>query len=111
MIDLTIDEKRRERVLQRLKERNIIIPTFAQMKDPGLVPEKIINSLKNVGLWDVDPLNLFRITWKNQPVAHGGGFGGVNYLEFPNELTGVQARIIALVGKWSPTKWGQPLLV
>jgi cysteine synthase A len=103
MIDLTIDEKRRERVLQRLKERNIIIPTFAQMKDPGLVPEKIINSLKNVGLWDVDPLNLFRITWKNQPVAHGGGFGGVNYLEFPNELTGVQARIIALVGKWFPT--------
>ncbi len=103
MIDLTIDERRRERVLQRVKERNIIIPTFAQMKDPDLIPEKIRQSLRRVGLWDVNPLNLFRITWKNQPVANGGGFGGVNYLEFPKVLTGVKARIIALVGKWFPT--------
>jgi cysteine synthase len=59
--------------------------------------------LKNVGLWDVNPLNLFRITWHNEPVASGGGFGGVNYLEFPPELTGVKARIFSPVGKWFPT--------
>jgi cysteine synthase len=56
-----------------------------------------------VGLWDVDPRNLFRISWKNEPVPRGGGFGGVNYLEFPPSFTGVEARIIALVGKWFPT--------
>jgi len=30
----------------------------------------------------------------------GGRFGGVNYLEFPRALTGVDARVLALVGKW-----------
>ena len=29
--------------------------------------------------------------------------GGVNFIEFPSSLTGVPARIIALVGKWFPT--------
>ncbi len=48
-------------------------------------------------------MNLFRITWKNEPVAKGGGFGGVNYLDLPKALTGVDARIIVLVGKWFPT--------
>ncbi|NMD28015.1 MAG: pyridoxal-phosphate dependent enzyme, partial [Chloroflexi bacterium] len=59
--------------------------------------------LKTVGLWDLDPLNLFRITWHNEPLARGGLFGGVNYVEFPPELTGVPARVVALVGKWFPT--------
>jgi len=36
-------------------------------------------------------------------VASGGGFGGANFIEFPSELTGVKARIFALVGKWFPT--------
>jgi cysteine synthase len=59
--------------------------------------------LKGVGLWDVHPRNLFRITWKNEPVARGGSFGGVNYFELPSSLTGTEARIIALAGKWFPT--------
>jgi cysteine synthase len=46
---------------------------------------------------------LFRITWKNEPVSHGGGFRGLNYIEFPKSLTGTDARIVALVGKWFPT--------
>jgi len=56
-----------------------------------------------VGLWDLDPLNLFRIGWHNEPRAQGGLFGNVNYLEFPPELTGIPARVVALVGKWFPT--------
>lgn len=103
MIDLTIHEAQRERAIQRARERGIIIPTFAQMKDPNLIPESIRARLKEVGLWDVNPLNLFRITWKNEPVPFGGGFGPVNHIEFPPSLTGVPARIIALVGKWFPT--------
>lgn len=102
-IDLTIDNARRARAIQRAKERNIIIPTYAQMKDPSKIPAKIQAELKNVGLWDIHPRNLFRITWKNQPVASGGTFGGVNYIELPSSLTGVKARILALVGKWFPT--------
>ena len=102
-IDLTIHKDRRQRAIQRARERNIIIPTFAQMKDPLRIPIKIKESLHEVGLWDVDPRNLFRITWKNEPRSHGGGFGGVNWLELPSSLTGTKARIIVLVGKWFPT--------
>jgi cysteine synthase len=103
MIDLTIVEDQLVRAASRARERNIIIPTFAQMKDPSLIPASIQSDLRKVGLWDLDPLNLFRITWKNEPVPHGGGYGGVNYIEFPSSLTGVKARIIGLVGKWFPT--------
>jgi cysteine synthase A len=103
MIDLTMNEERLQRTAQRARERGIVIPTFAQMRDPSLIPVPIVEKLSDVGLWDLHPLNLFRITWKNEPTAQGGGFGGVNYLEFPPELTGVPARIIALVGKWFPT--------
>ncbi len=103
MIDLTIHPDRLERAVKRARERNIIIPTFAQQRNPALIPDKIKAGLKNVGLWDINPLNLFRITWKNEPVVSGGGFGGVNYLELPKALTGVDARILVLVGKWFPT--------
>jgi cysteine synthase A len=102
-IDLTIHPERRTRAINRVRERNIIIPTFAQMKNPSLIPDQIKQELSSVGLWDLNPRNLFRITWKNQPVATGGGFGGINYMELPSSLTGTPARIIVLVGKWFPT--------
>jgi cysteine synthase len=73
------------------------------MKDPQLIPDAIKEKLPEVGLWDVNPLNLSRITWKNEPQPHGGLYGGVNYLELPRALTGIDARIIVLLGKWFPT--------
>ena len=103
MIDLRMDKKQLERTVERAKEQNIIIPTFAQMKNPDLIPDSVKEELKNIGLWDITSRNLFRITWKNEPVATGGGYGGVNYVELPSSLTGVDARVIALVGKWFPT--------
>ncbi|MGA8262346.1 MAG: pyridoxal-phosphate dependent enzyme [Arenicellales bacterium] len=103
MIDLTVQPEALARVVERARAQDIVIPTFEQMKDPSRIPGDIKDKLASVGLWDVDPLNLFRITWKNEPISHGGGFGGVNFLEFPAALTGVDARIVALVGKWFPT--------
>ncbi len=93
------------KTIQRCRERGIIIPTFAEQKDPSKVPQKIKDKLKNVGLWDVDPVNLFRISWKNSPKENGGTglYGDVNYIEIPPELSGVRARIVGLVGKWFPT--------
>jgi len=103
VIDLTVVPEALERAVKRAREKSIIIPTFKQQKDPGRIPEAIVSGLKKVGLWDIDPLNLFRITWHNEPVACGGGFGDVNFVEFPKELTGVDARVVAIVGKWFPT--------
>lgn len=103
MIDLKKDESRLQRAIERAIERRIIIPTFQQMKNPHSLPEQIKNKLKGIGLCDVNPLNLFRITWKNEPVSRGGLFADTNFMELPKELTGVEARILALVGKWFPT--------
>ncbi len=104
MFDLTVhDPEVLARAIDRIRELDIIIPTFEQQKDPSKIPEKIRVKLAEVGLWDLNRLNLFRITWHNEPVAQGGGFGDVNFIEFPEELTGVKARILCLVGKWFPT--------
>ena len=102
-IDLTVDKDRRKRAIQRVREKNIIIPTYAQMKDPSRVPDGIRQELSKIGLWDVNPRNLFRITWHNHPNEKGGGFGGVNFMELPSALTGTPARIVVLIGKWFPT--------
>lgn len=103
LIDLKIDEARQKRAIRRAKERNIVIPTFAQMKNPALIDDSIKDQLKSVGLWDVNPLNLFRINWHNEAKEKGGVFGGVNYIELPQEITGVKAKIVAISGKWFPT--------
>ncbi len=92
-----------ERAVRRARERGIIIPTFKQLISPETLPEAIPKRLREVGLWEVNPLNLFRITWKNEPRPFGGLFNGVNYMEIPRVITGVKARIFALVGKWFPT--------
>ena len=96
-------EKILENTIQRCRERHIILPTYEQMRNPELIPEKIQDKLKNIGLWDLNSLNLFRINWKNEPVHSGGGFKDVNYIELPSELTGIKARIILLIGKYFPT--------
>jgi hypothetical protein len=91
------------RNISRARERNIILPTFAQQRNPEDVPVQIAERLKGVGLWDLDPANLFRICWKNEAIEHGGGYGEGNWIEFPSELTGVDATIIGIAGKWFPT--------
>jgi cysteine synthase len=103
MIELKVNKTIRKNNIQRCIEKNIIYPTYEQMKDPSKIPSAIVDRLKNVGLWDVNPLNLFRITWKNEPKESGGGYGVVNFIELPSELTGTKAKIVALVGKWFPT--------
>jgi cysteine synthase A len=100
---MTVIEETLSRTVERFRERRILLPTFAQMRDPSTAPAPIKRRLKEVGLWDVDPANLFRITWKNEPVERGGLFNDGNWIEFPPELTGVDSRIIGLAGKWFPT--------
>ena len=90
-----------KKTARRCRERQIVIPTFRQMRDPQTIPLTITRRLAGVGLWDVNPVNLFRITWKND--VKTGLFGGVNWREVPKEITGVRARIIGLTGKFFPT--------
>ncbi len=102
-VDKVTNDKALQNAVNCFRERGIILPTFEQQRNPDLIPEKIKSRLKKIGLWDVNPLNLFRITWKNEPAETGGLYGGVNFIELPHALTGVTARIILLTGKWFPT--------
>jgi cysteine synthase len=92
-----------KRAVSRYRDRGIILPTFEQQRNPDKIPAGIKVKLKNTGLWDLDPINLFRITWKNEPIEKGGLYGKVNFLEIPKEISGVNARIVLILGKYFPT--------
>lgn len=96
-----IDRKIAAKNAARCKQRGIILPTIKQQMYPETIPQEIKDRLKPIGLWDINPLNLFRITWKNN--IETGLFGAPNFLEIPPEISGVKARIIGLVGKYFPT--------
>ena len=76
-----IDHAVVKKTAARCKARGITIPTFAQLRDPENIPQSIKSKLPAVGLWDINPLNLYRISWKND--IETGLYGGVNYLEIP----------------------------
>ena len=91
----------RQHAVERCREKEILIPTFAQMRDPGAVDPEVALAVRDVDMQAVNPRNLFRITWHNDP--RSGGFGEVNSIVMPPALTGVPARIVGLVGKHFPT--------
>ena len=94
MIDLTVQRTRLDRNIAKARETGVVIPTYAQMKHPETIPAPIQDKLRKTGLWDVDPVNLFRVTWKNEAKESGGLFQNApNYVELPSSLTGVPARI------------------
>ena len=112
MIDLSINKVGLEHNIQKAKENNVIIPTIAQMQNPDLIPEKIKAKLSHTGLWDVDPVNLFRISWHNEAKETGGLFQKVpNYVEIPSKLSGVPAASSPCPASGSPpaaTRWALP---
>jgi cysteine synthase A len=93
--------KARAHAVARCRERGILIPTLAELREPDRIDPAVRKALVGVDLQAVDPVNLFRITWHNDPAT--GGFGPVNFVEIPQSLSGVQARIVGLVGKHFPT--------
>ena len=77
MIDLTINKTGLEHNIQKAKDNHNNHHTIAQMQHHALIPEKINAKLSHTGLWDVDPVNLFRISWHNEAKEQGGLFQAV----------------------------------
>ncbi len=103
MLDLRINQGVLESTVMYCRDKCITLLTCSMRLDPGLVPDSVRNVLTTIGLWDVHPANLYRITWKNQPQERGGLFGGVNHIVLPPTLTGCPANILVLVGRYFPT--------
>ena len=97
-----------ENAVARFRENNIVLPTFAQLRDPSTIPEPIVAALTEVEKDAPDARNLFRVHWYNE---HADEVGGGNYpgfvdvpdhIELPSELTGVDARIVLAFGNRFP---------
>ncbi|MBI4758785.1 MAG: pyridoxal-phosphate dependent enzyme [Chloroflexi bacterium] len=72
-------------------------PTYQEMLDPNKLPAAVrAQALKAQVTNELDPLNLFNITWRRPD-------GRINALLFPKELTGVKANIIVMLGKDLPS--------
>ena len=103
-----------DNAVKRFREANIVLPTFAQLRDPSTMPPSVRGQLATVDKDAADSRNLFRVHWFN---AHadaprtGGLAGEPNYpgvvdvpdhIELPPELTGVEARIVLAFGNRFP---------
>ncbi|HET6439312.1 MAG TPA: pyridoxal-phosphate dependent enzyme, partial [Anaeromyxobacter sp.] len=97
----SVTEEVMRRTARRCRERGIVVPTLAQLRDPDRAPAQVRARLAGLPMDAVDPANLFRITWKND--RRTGLFGGPNFLEVPQAITGARARIVGLIGKHFPT--------
>ncbi|MDX1689690.1 MAG: pyridoxal-phosphate dependent enzyme [Acidimicrobiia bacterium] len=97
LYDRLVDPEARARTVDRFRERRIRLPTFADLADPPAAPEE----LHAVDPDAADPRNLWRVHWYN--AADRRGRDEVpGYLEVPGELTGVDARIVLLLGDRFP---------
>lgn len=104
MIDLTVHRQGLAHNLKSAAKHKVVLPTFAQLRDPGQIGEATLARLAETPLSAVDPINLFRIHWHNEAKAVGGRMQAVpNYVEIPPALSGVPCRILAMAGKWFPT--------
>ncbi len=96
-----VDDQALDNAVARFRERNILLPTFAEMADPTLAPASVTRALDEVGADDPDPLNLWRVNWYN-----GGDRKSrvdvPEYLALTGELTGVDATILVLLGNRFP---------
>ena len=68
------------KTIERCREKNIILPTFNELRHPQRIPDDIVEKLKAVGPQEVNPLNLFRINWRNNETT--GEFGDINFIEY-----------------------------
>ena len=70
-------------------------PTFAEMRDPGLVDPAVREKAREARSRPLDPLNLWNLSWKAD--------GAVPFTVLPEALTGVRAPIVVLSGRHFPT--------
>jgi len=71
-------------------------PTYNEMLHPEMVTPEIRHRALAAKDHELDPINLFNITWKDEQSR-------VRKIVLPKEITGVDANIIVLIGKYFPS--------
>ncbi len=71
-------------------------PTYDEMLNPSHIDPTIRKQALHAKNNELDPINLFNITWKNEK-------NEVNKIVLPKELTGIDANIIVMLGRYFPS--------
>jgi len=87
-----------DRAVTRLRNARIVLPTFAQLAEPGAA---LRAGLAGVDPDAADPRNLFRVHWYND-AARTGIAELPGHVVLPEALTGVKAPIVVALGDRFP---------
>jgi cysteine synthase len=96
-----VDEDVYASSVRRFREAEVVMPTFAQLADPGAMPADLLRDVAEADPDAPDPRNLFRAHWHNEsgesmPVALPA------HVVLTSELTGVASPIVVLLGDRFP---------
>ncbi len=96
-----VDESALARTVAHFRERNIVLPTFAELADPSRISPSVMEKLATIDRDQPHPLNLFRVHWHND--GERARFTSVPaHVVLPSTLTGVRARIAVAFGDRFP---------
>ncbi|MFV1990518.1 MAG: pyridoxal-phosphate dependent enzyme [Acidimicrobiales bacterium] len=96
-----VDAEAYQNAVVRFSERNITLPTFAQLADPSTIPASARAGLVGVGADAADAQNLWRVHWFND-ADRTGSVSVPGHLVIPPELSGVEATIVLALGDRFP---------
>ncbi len=96
-----VDPVVRDRAADRCRSLGVVLPTFAQLADPDLVPSAVAERLAAVDPDAPDPLNLYRVHWFNDG-TRAARTHVPDHLVLPEALTGVVSPIVIALGDRFP---------
>ena len=96
-----VDQDAYSRSLNRLREKNVVLPRISDLADPTQYLSAKITEITDVDPDAADPRNLFRVNWHNSEDRRG--LAAVpDHLVLTEELTGVKAKIVVALGNRFP---------
>lgn len=96
-----VDNEAYERTVERFRVAGIRLPRISELTDPSEISDDLCSELGTVDPDAPDPRNLFRVHWYND-ASRRGSAPVPEHMVLPAELTGVDARIIVVLGNRFP---------
>src|SRR5205823_1669069 len=101
LTDRVVNPLVQRRNAEALAKAGVVLPKFSELADPSTIDPSIQRDLQRVGFDEPHPLNLFRVHWHN--TRRERAFIRVpEHVVLPSSLTGVDAKIVVLLGNRFP---------
>src|SRR5580700_956431 len=96
-----IDRETYRRTVDCFRSAGVLLPTFGQLAAPDSIPAAIREPLTDVNPDHANRANLFRVHWYNGR-DRAGQAAVPAHVVLPAELTGVEAKIVVVLGEEFP---------